>query len=72
MPELIEDGKTGILIEEKPADLAQAMLTMIKDRDFRLSCSRAARQYAETVLDPERYVRKVIACYESIGMDRLE
>ena len=72
LPELIRDGETGILIEEKPADLAQAMLTMIKDRDFRLSCSRAARQYAETVLDPERYVRKVIACYESIGMDRLE
>ena len=48
------------------------MMTMIKDKDFRLSCSSAARQYAETVLSPQRYVRKVIACYESIGMDRLK
>jgi glycosyltransferase involved in cell wall biosynthesis len=72
LPELIEDGKTGILIEENPADLARAMMTMINDGDFRLSCSRAARQYAETVLDPQRYVRKVIASYESIVMDRQE
>jgi glycosyltransferase involved in cell wall biosynthesis len=66
LPELIEDGKTGILIEENPADLARAMMTMINDGDFRLSCSRAARQYAETVLDPQRYVRKVTAVYESL------
>jgi glycosyltransferase involved in cell wall biosynthesis len=66
LPELIRDGETGILIEEKPADLARAMMAMIKDRDFRLSCSRAARQYAETVLSPERYVQKVMACYEAL------
>jgi len=72
LPELIRDGETGILTEEKPADLARAMMTMIKDKDFRLRCSNAARQYAETVLSPQRYVRKVIACYESIGMDRLK
>ena len=67
LPELIRDGETGILIEEKPADLARAMITMINDRDFRLRCSRAARQYAETVLSPERYIRKVVACYESLS-----
>ena len=66
LPELIRDGETGILIEEKPADLAQAMMAMTNDRKFRLSCSRAARQYAETVLSPERYVQKVVACYESL------
>ena len=66
LPELIEDGKTGILIEENPADLARAMMTMINDTDFRLSCSRAAREYAETVLSPQRYVKKVMAVYESL------
>jgi hypothetical protein len=25
-----------------------------------------ARQYAETVLSPERYLQKVIGCYESL------
>jgi len=67
LPELIRDGETGLLIEDKPADLARAMMTMINDRDFRLSCSRAARHYAETVLSPQRYIRKVVACYESLA-----
>ena len=66
LPELIKDGQTGLLIDEKPADLARAMMTMINDEDFRQSCSRAARQYAETVLNPERYVKKVVACYHSL------
>jgi glycosyltransferase involved in cell wall biosynthesis len=67
LPELIRDGETGFLIEDKPADLARAMITMIRDNDFRLRCSRAARQYAETTLSPERYIRKVVACYESLA-----
>jgi glycosyltransferase involved in cell wall biosynthesis len=66
LPELIRDGETGLLIEDKPADLARAMITLIRDNDFRLRCSRAARQYAETTLSPERYIRKVTAAYESL------
>jgi glycosyltransferase involved in cell wall biosynthesis len=66
LPELIKDGQTGILIDENPADLARAMITMITDKDFRQSCSQAARQYAETVLDPDRYMKKVVACYGSL------
>jgi len=69
LPELVKDGETGILIEEKPADLARAMITMIKKEDFRLCCSRAARQYAQTVLSPERYIRKVTAAYESLVLE---
>jgi len=66
LPELIHDGKTGLLIKDNPADLARAMITMTRDRQFRNQCSRAARQYAETVLNPERYLKKVVACYDSI------
>jgi glycosyltransferase involved in cell wall biosynthesis len=67
LPELIQDGRTGLLVEDNPADLARAMVTMIEERDFRLNCSRAARQYAQSVLSPDRYLRKVISCYESLG-----
>ena len=66
LPELIHDGKTGLLIEENPADLARAMITMTSDRQFRGQCSRAARQYAETVLNPQKYINKVVAVYESL------
>ncbi len=64
LPELIKDGETGFLIEDKPTDLARAMITIIKEKDFRMRCSRSARQYAETILSPDRYIRKVVACYE--------
>ena len=66
LPELIEDGKTGILVEDLRADLVQSMLTMVREQDFRQQCSHAARQYALNVLNPERYVRKMVACYESL------
>jgi glycosyltransferase involved in cell wall biosynthesis len=66
LPELIRDGQTGMLIGQRPSDLARAMVTMTREKDFRLACSRAARQYAQTILSPERYVAKVVDCYESI------
>lgn len=66
LPELIRDGETGSLIENQPADLARAMITMIREKDFRLRCSRAARQYAVTILSPERFIKKISAGYESI------
>ena len=70
LPELIRDGKTGFLIDDKPADLARAMITMIREREFRLRCARAARQYAETILSPERFIKKIAACYESLSRSK--
>ena len=66
LPELIQDGKTGILIEDRPADLVRAMLSMAKEHGFRQQCSHSARQYAVSVLNPEKYVKKMVACYESL------
>jgi glycosyltransferase involved in cell wall biosynthesis len=66
LPELIRDGETGLLIEERPDDLVRAILTMYRNRNFRLQSSRAARQYAESILSPDRYVKKMRACYETI------
>ena len=66
LPELIRDGETGTLVDEQPHDLARGIITMFRDKERRLRCSSAARKYAEDVLSPERYVKKVLACYESI------
>ena len=66
LPELVQDGKTGILIGNEPHDLAHAMITLARETDFRSGCSRAARRYAENVLNPDRYVEKVMRCYQSL------
>jgi glycosyltransferase involved in cell wall biosynthesis len=67
LPELIRDGETGLLIDDKPADLVRAMVTMIREREFRLRCSRAARRYAETILSPAIFIKKIAAFYESLN-----
>jgi glycosyltransferase involved in cell wall biosynthesis len=67
LPELIRDGETGILINNQAPELARAMIIMIREKDYRFRCSRAARQYAQTILSPERYVQKVADCYDSLG-----
>jgi glycosyltransferase involved in cell wall biosynthesis len=66
LAELIEDGETGMLIDDRTSDLVRAMTILLKDNEFRLNCSRAARQYAETILDPQKYVKKVVGCYASL------
>jgi len=68
LPELIKDGETGMLIDDQAHDLALAMITMYRENEYRLKCSRAARKYAENILRPERYVRKVLECYKSIDI----
>jgi glycosyltransferase involved in cell wall biosynthesis len=67
LSELIKDGETGLLIDNRAADLVGAMLTMHREVDFRRHCSRAARRYAENFLCPENYVKKVVGCYDSLG-----
>jgi glycosyltransferase involved in cell wall biosynthesis len=58
-----------MLVDDQPHDLARAILTIFREHEFRSHCSRAARKYAEEILRPERYVKKVRSCYESIGVN---
>ena len=67
LPELISDGETGILVEDQPEALTHAMITMVKENEFRQICSKAALRYAETILRPDRYVSKICKCYEALG-----
>lgn len=68
LPELIKDGGTGLLVDDNPRDLAKGIMTMFREKEQRLRFSRAARKYAEDVLNQQRYVEKVLACYKSIGL----
>jgi len=69
LSELIKNGETGILIEERPADLVRAILSLCQNSEFRLQCSQAARQYAKNILSPDRYVKRVLSCYEALGTE---
>ena len=69
LPELIKDGQTGMLVDDQPHELAWAIITMYRENEYRLQCSRAARKYAEDILKPERYVKKVLDCYKSVKVE---
>ena len=66
LPELIKNGETGMLVDQNPHALAKAMMTLSRETHYRLKFSRGARTYAQSVLNPEIYMAKVIAAYESI------
>lgn len=48
IPEVIEDGKEGRLCEpENPDELAETIISLVEDRNLRLSVSRSARKKIE-------------------------
>lgn len=65
IPELIEDGITGILIPPaRPKDLAKAIITLLQNNELALGMGQAGRKRAEEYFDVKRWVDKTIALYE--------
>ena len=61
---LIENGKTGILVEPKRADLlAQAIAGLARDQELRRSIGRQGRKMVETFFTMERMAREIADVY---------
>jgi glycosyltransferase involved in cell wall biosynthesis len=71
--EIIEDGRTGILVQEANAEaLALAALRMLEDAELRERLSRAARETTASRYSAERMVEATIRIFEDLiaGKDR--
>jgi glycosyltransferase involved in cell wall biosynthesis len=67
IPELIEDGVTGLLIPEKdPAAIARAALRLINDRPAALAMAERGRAKVRELFDPERNHKKVLELYQTL------
>ncbi|MCD6218844.1 glycosyltransferase family 4 protein [Candidatus Calescamantes bacterium] len=67
IPEMVEDGKTGFLIE--PGDwhgLAEKISLLLKEGNLRREMGKRARQKAETLYHPEVIARKTLEVYREI------
>jgi glycosyltransferase involved in cell wall biosynthesis len=65
IPELVEDGVTGILIPPARAEeMAKAISTLLQNNELALSMGRAGRKRAEEYFDIKMCVDKSIALYE--------
>jgi len=67
MTEIVEDGKTGILVEpgDAPA-LAKAILHFLSDEDLRSSMGRTARKRAVELFSWEKIVENLLYQYKKI------
>ena len=64
VPELIEDGKTGILVPPRnPETLAKGILRLVKDADLRQRMGKAARERAQERFDISRTAREYETLY---------
>lgn len=65
IPELIEDGITGLLIPEKdPAAIARAVMRLASDRTSALAMAERGRAKVRDLFDPERNHKKVLELYQ--------
>jgi glycosyltransferase involved in cell wall biosynthesis len=71
LPELVEDGATGLLVE--PGDslgLAEALCELLENRDKREQLGRGARARVETCLSVEKVVPRMVDVYEAAMASR--
>jgi glycosyltransferase involved in cell wall biosynthesis len=67
IPFLVDDGRTGILVDpQKPAKIAQALVRLNRDHDLRRKIGQAARQEALERFKPEIVAAKTFSVYQEI------
>jgi glycosyltransferase involved in cell wall biosynthesis len=66
-PELVLDGKTGLLVERSdPEGLAQALLTILRDDALRDALGAAARCHLESLSGQGGSVDRLLAVYAEV------
>ena len=67
IPELIEDGVTGLLVGERdPAAIAAAVRRLIDDREEALAMAERGRARVRQQFDPERNHRDILTLYQQL------
>jgi glycosyltransferase involved in cell wall biosynthesis len=66
LPELIQDGRTGFVVQEGPEALYHALLTLLKDERLRTAMGEAAHEMAHRKFRLERQAEEVEAFYQKI------
>lgn len=66
LPELVQDGVTGYVVEETPQAIYQALLTLVRDEGLRHSIGKNAYETARKEFRLERQAEEVEAFYHQI------
>jgi glycosyltransferase involved in cell wall biosynthesis len=66
MPELVENGVSGLVVKDTCVALADATLRYLRDPEFRATMGKAAREKAHHEFRLDRQVEDVERFYEKI------
>jgi glycosyltransferase involved in cell wall biosynthesis len=66
LPELVEDGVSGIVVKDTPEALAQATLRLLRDPETRGVMGEAAREKAHQDFQQDKHAEAVERFYEAI------
>jgi glycosyltransferase involved in cell wall biosynthesis len=64
LPEMVEDGVSGIVVEDTPEHVAGALARLIRDRDLRVRMGEAAREKARKDFKLEKQAEEVEGFYK--------
>jgi glycosyltransferase involved in cell wall biosynthesis len=66
LPELVEDGRTGLLVEETPEALAETLARLAREKGLRKELGEAARRKARETFSIRTQASQVAAFYREI------
>ncbi len=66
LPEIIENNREGLIIEDSPEHLVEAMMTMIENPGIRRQMGLNAMQKAQEEFDLVKQAKKIEAIYEEV------
>jgi glycosyltransferase involved in cell wall biosynthesis len=66
IPEVIENGLTGLLVEQDYTKLADAIITLLEDEKMRREMGREARSRISRLFSWHRMVEKTLEVYEEV------
>lgn len=70
IPEVVQDGKTGLLVDpESPESIAAALSTLLSDTDLRRTLAVAAREHARREFGWPAVAKRVLDIYAAVASE---
>ncbi|MCK4909594.1 MAG: glycosyltransferase family 4 protein [Planctomycetes bacterium] len=66
LPEMVEDGRQGIVVKDTPENLAEAIIRMAKDQDLRARYGAAAREKAVRGFSLDQSIKQTEQIYQQV------
>ena len=66
LPDIVVDGRTGIVVDDEPAKLSEAILEMAADPQRRAAWGHAARRRMKSLFTPAGQAERVIGVYRRV------